>query len=174
MTEKLTDEVLQAVVDIWGNRDYDAPLEPVFAAMRAVLAPVLEPPPYVMEDGTTLTRSGWLSLIDGNIEWLEAQPRTLERDHILDMMKWARDHREFYESRAVLAGRAETPQEPKTCATCKHWLPEDRANHYRAQCGMGVSGATPEKSSHHPYPITRRDFGCALHEPTPTAPEATP
>lgn len=67
---------------------------------------------------------------------------------------------------------------PPTCATCQHWLPSSRENDYRAQCNMGVSGATAEKASHHPYPITRRDFGCtlhsALHAPVEAPPSAPP
>lgn len=40
--ERLTDEVLMEVADIWGARDYDGPLEPVYAAMRSVLLTALE------------------------------------------------------------------------------------------------------------------------------------
>jgi hypothetical protein len=36
-----------------------------------------------------LNRWGYQQLIDGNIEWLLKQPRTLERDHILEIMKQA-------------------------------------------------------------------------------------
>jgi hypothetical protein len=42
LRERLTDEVLMEVADIWGARDYDGPLEPVYAAMRTVLLTALE------------------------------------------------------------------------------------------------------------------------------------
>jgi hypothetical protein len=40
--ERLTDEVLLKMTDIWGMRDYDGPLELVYEAMRAVLLTALE------------------------------------------------------------------------------------------------------------------------------------
>lgn len=50
----------------------------------------------------------------------------------------------------------------RTCATCRFW--GGNGEEFRGTCDMGVSGSSPEKFSHHPYPITRRDFGCTLHE----------
>lgn len=45
MQAALTDDVLDAVTDIWGMRDYDGELKPVYAAMRAVLQKALTLPP---------------------------------------------------------------------------------------------------------------------------------
>lgn len=39
-----------------------------------------------------LTRAAYQQLIDGNIEWLLKQPRTLERDHIHEILKMAVDY----------------------------------------------------------------------------------
>ena len=38
-----------------------------------------------------LNRSGYQKLIDENIEWLEQQPRTLERDHTIEVLRWSVD-----------------------------------------------------------------------------------
>lgn len=41
--------------------------------------------------GTTMNRSAFEKLIAENIAWLEQQPRTLERDHIIDICRHAPD-----------------------------------------------------------------------------------
>lgn len=38
----------------------------------------------------TVNTAGWQYMIDGNIEWAEGQPRTLERDHTIDLLKLLR------------------------------------------------------------------------------------
>ena len=39
--------------------------------------------------GTTLNRHGYTKLIEEDIAWLEKQERTLEREHILAILKFA-------------------------------------------------------------------------------------
>lgn len=35
----------------------------------------------------------WEKMLDEDIAWLEAQPRTLEREHVICCMKWLRGNR---------------------------------------------------------------------------------
>jgi hypothetical protein len=42
-----------------------------------------------------LNQSAWEQLVDEDIEWLLTQPRTLERDHIADLLHWARENKEW-------------------------------------------------------------------------------
>ncbi len=42
---------------------------------------------------TTLNKAAYQKLIDDNIRWLLEQPRTLERDHIRDVLLWDRENR---------------------------------------------------------------------------------
>ena len=37
--------------------------------------------------GTTLNRKGYEKLITEDLDWLMMQPRSLERDHIIDVLK---------------------------------------------------------------------------------------
>jgi hypothetical protein len=85
---------------------------------------------------------------------------------LCDAVRLAREYVELARQPIALGDAVARPQ-PPTCATCQHWMPDDRAD-FRAVCGMGVSGSSAEKSSHHPYPITRADFGCTLWSPRPT------
>ena len=41
---------------------------------------------------TTLNKAAYQELIDGNIEWLLKQPRSLERHHIEVCLVWCREH----------------------------------------------------------------------------------
>ena len=40
-----------------------------------------------------LNRPAYQQLFDEDIEWLLKQPRTLERDHIVECLRWLRCHR---------------------------------------------------------------------------------
>lgn len=40
-----------------------------------------------------LNRSAYQQLFDEDIEWVLKQPRTLERDHVVDCLRWLREHR---------------------------------------------------------------------------------
>lgn len=37
--------------------------------------------------GGTLTRAAYQELVDEDIAWLERQPRTLERDHVIEIVR---------------------------------------------------------------------------------------
>lgn len=41
---------------------------------------------------TTLNREAYRKLLTEDIAWLLRQPRTLERDHICDLLIYERDH----------------------------------------------------------------------------------
>jgi hypothetical protein len=53
--------------------------------------------PATREELNVVSRQGWLALIDGNLEWAKALPRTLERDHVIAMLEWAKEHRNAFE-----------------------------------------------------------------------------
>jgi hypothetical protein len=65
-----------------------------------------------MRDGIgRMNRASYERMIAENIEWLEQQPRTLERDHVIAIVKASADH-EY---------GAGTPEPaPATCATCQY------------------------------------------------------
>lgn len=42
---------------------------------------------------TELNQAAYVRLMDEDIEWLLRQPRSLERDHTEQCLKWLRDHR---------------------------------------------------------------------------------
>jgi len=69
---------------------------------------------------TTLTRHGWRQLIEGNIEWLEKQPRSLERDHLILMMR--------HEFASRTTGRT------WACPTCARDLDHEEAVHVCPAC----------------------------------------
>lgn len=52
----------------------------------------------------TLNMRAYRKLFDEDLEWLAQQPRTLERDHIEDCLRWMRDHK--HEIEAVEATEA--------------------------------------------------------------------
>jgi hypothetical protein len=41
----------------------------------------------------TLNLAAYQQLIDDDLAWAESMPRTLERDHVLDVLRWCRVHR---------------------------------------------------------------------------------
>ena len=41
---------------------------------------------------TTLNREAYQKLIDEDIAWLERQPRSLERDHVIDVLRASVEH----------------------------------------------------------------------------------
>jgi hypothetical protein len=78
-------------------------------AVDALTSGTPEPP---MRDGIgRMNRASYERMIAENIEWLEQQPRTLERDHVIAIVKASADH-EY---------GAGTPEPaPATCATCQY------------------------------------------------------
>ncbi len=56
--------------------------------------------------GGKLTRSGYQQLVDENVAWLEAQPRTLEREHIIMIVKWSVG--QLYDDPPAIPGDART------------------------------------------------------------------
>lgn len=40
-----------------------------------------------------LSQAAWQKLIDEDIEWLLSQKRTLEREHIHELLKWLRENK---------------------------------------------------------------------------------
>lgn len=44
-----------------------------------------------------LNRESFRKLLLEDVAWLELQPRTLERDHIIDILKHEIEHLPFYE-----------------------------------------------------------------------------
>lgn len=48
---------------------------------------------------TTLNNPAWQQLIDENIAWLETVPRALERDHVIDCLRWCRENKRAIEGR---------------------------------------------------------------------------
>jgi hypothetical protein len=57
---------------------------------------------------------GWTELLRGDLEWLRAQPRTLERDHVIAIVEGlAQDgepgSREYYDAQPSRHNRRRTP-----------------------------------------------------------------
>lgn len=55
-----------------------------------------------MGDGCKLTKQAYRDLIEEDIAWLERQPRSLERDHIIVTLRWSVDA--LYETNENTAG----------------------------------------------------------------------
>ena len=53
----------------------------------------------------TLNKKAYEQLFDENIEWLLNQTRSLERDHIIDCMRWMRDHKYQCDCKQVCKGK---------------------------------------------------------------------
>lgn len=46
----------------------------------------------------TLNMKAYVQLFEEDLEWLSKQPRTLEREHIIDCLRWMRDHKHEIEA----------------------------------------------------------------------------
>jgi hypothetical protein len=119
----------------------------------ALLASGTPEPP--MRDGIgRMNRASYERMIAENIEWLEQQPRTLERDHVIAIVKASADH-EY---------GAGTPEPaPATCATCQY---------------AGTASEGTRECYHPEWPALGHEvmtvpdpFGCTLHVPVSAPPD---
>ena len=61
---------------------------------------------------TTLNRKAYQELIDADIEWLQKQPQSIERVHILLCMAWCRANKPLID-----ANPSEPPHTPDNAAS---------------------------------------------------------
>ncbi len=145
-------------------------------ALVDVLLPVLdaalraretETPPYEMHDGTTLSRAGYERLFDEDIEWVEQQPRTLERDHVIQVLRWARANRRTIDQWTA-PRETETPAEPATTPCGHRWEAHADRGFWRCiYCGCVSHGAVLNLDAPTPPPshaATLREMARSIGE----------
>lgn len=57
-----------------------------------------------------LNRPAYERLFNEDIEWLLRQPRTLEREHIRDCLRWMREHKHEIEDIDAAEDKKPTPE----------------------------------------------------------------
>jgi len=65
--------------------------------------------------GTTMNKSTYEAMIKENIEWLKKQPRTLEREHIIQIVEQSVNF--YYPENDALVS-VSLPKETFTCTLC--------------------------------------------------------
>lgn len=82
-----------------------------------------------------MSRSAYQKLIDEDIAWLMEQPRTLEHDHIVQVLRYSVDMHHPVAARAVCLGAT------CTCRPRADWA--DRNDTSREACGGGMGEPCP-------------------------------